>query len=117
MNIKKNIITIILYIGIPLSIILYTLIFLRIPMNINDKSDILEIETILQRQYSRDSVDVTYIGPLYKKGSHYYQVVKYTFPNAVLDSTPEHSTLIKLKEVNLKYHVDCIIQKTQKETK
>jgi len=49
MNIKKNIIALILYIGIPISIILYTLIFLRIPMNINDKSDILEIETILQR--------------------------------------------------------------------
>lgn len=49
MNIKKNIIALILYIGIPISIILYTLIFLHIPMNINDKSDILEIETILQR--------------------------------------------------------------------
>lgn len=117
MNIKKNIITIILYIGIPLSIILYTLIFLRIPMDINDKSDILEIETILQRQYNKDTVNITYIGPLYKKGPHYYQVVKYTFPNAVLDNKPEHSALIKLKEVNLKYHVDSIIQKTQKETK
>lgn len=117
MNIKKNIIALILYIGIPLSIILYTLIFLRIPMNINDKSDILEIETILQRQYNKDSVNITYIGPLYKKGPHYYQLVKYTFPNAVLDSKPEHSALIKLKEINLKYHVDSIIQKTQKETK
>ncbi len=117
MNIKKNIITIILYIGIPLSIILYTLIFLRIPMNINDKSDILEIETILQRQYNKDTVNITYIGPLYKKGTHYYQLIKYTYPNSVLDSTPEHSALIKLKEINLKYHVDSIIQKTQKETK
>nr|DAU61701.1 MAG TPA: hypothetical protein [Bacteriophage sp.] len=49
MNIKKNIIALILYIGIPISIILYTLIFVRIPMDIKDKSDILEIETILQR--------------------------------------------------------------------
>ena len=110
MNIKKNIITIILYIGIPLSIILYTLIFLRIPMNINDKSDILEIETILQRQYNRDSVDITYIGPLYKKGPHYYQVVKYTFPNAVLDSINEHTAIIKVKNINLKYHIDSIIK-------
>ena len=117
MNIKKNIIALILYIGIPLSIILYTLLFVNIPMDINDKSDILELETILQRQYNRDSVDITYVGPLYKKGSHYYQEIKFTFPNAVLDSTPEHSALIKLKEVNLKYHVDSIIQKTQKETK
>lgn len=110
MNIKKNIITIILYIGIPLSIILYTLIFLRIPMNINDKSDILEIETILQRQYNRDSIDITYIGPLYKKGPHYYQVVKYTFPNAVLDSINVHTAIIKVKNINLKYHVDSIIK-------
>lgn len=110
MNIKKNIITIILYIGIPLSIILYTLIFLRIPMNINDKSDILEIETILQRQYNRDSIDITYIGPLYKKGPHYYQVVKYTFPNAVLDSINEHTAIMKVKNINLKYHVDSIIK-------
>ena len=110
MNIKKNIITIILYIGIPLSIILYTLIFLHIPMNINDKSDILEIETILQRQYNRDSVDITYIGPLYKKGTHYYQIIKYTFPNAVLDSTSEHTAIIKVKNINLKYHVDSIIK-------
>ena len=117
MNIKKNIIALILYIGIPISIILYTLIFVRIPMDIKDKSDILEIETILQRQYNRDSIDITYIGPLYKKGPHYYQVIKFTCPNTVLDSTPEHSALIKLKEVNLKYHVDSIIQKTQKETK
>ena len=49
MNIKKNIIALILYIGIPLSIILYTLLFVNIPMDINDKSDILELETILQR--------------------------------------------------------------------
>lgn len=110
MNIKKNIITIILYIGIPLSIILYTLIFLRIPMNINDKSDILEIETILQRQYNRDSIDITYIGPLYKKGPHYYQVVKYTFPNAILDSINEHTAIMKVKNINLKYHVDSIIK-------
>ena len=117
MNIKKNIITIILYIGIPLSIILYTLIFLRIPMNINDKSDILEIETILQRQYNKDTVNITYIGPLYKKGPHYYQVVKYTFPNTVLDNVNEHTAIMKVKNINLKYHVDSIIQKTQKETK
>lgn len=117
MNIKKYIITLILYIGIPLSILLYTLIFLRIPMNIKDKSDILEIETILQRQYNRDSIDITYIGPLYKKGPHYYQVVKYTFPNAVLDSIAEHTAIIKVKNINLKYHVDSIIQKTQNETK
>lgn len=110
MNIKKNIITIILYIGIPLSIILYTLIFLRIPMNINDKSDILEIETILQRQYNRDTVNITYIGPIFIKGNNKYQIIKYTYPNSVLDSTPEHSAVIKLKEVNLKYHVDSIIK-------
>ena len=110
MNIKKNIIALILYIGIPLSIILYTLIFVRIPMDINDKSDILEIETILQHQYDRDSIDITYIGPLYKKGHHYYQVIKFTCPNTILDSINEHTALIKLKEVNLKYHVDCISQ-------
>ncbi len=117
MNIKKYIIALILYIGIPLSIMFYTLIFLRIPMDIKDKSDILEIETILQRQYNKDSVDIIYIGPLYKKGPHYYQVIKFTCPNAVLDSIVEHTAIIKVKNINLKYHVDSIIQKTQNETK
>lgn len=108
MKLKKIIISTIFYIIIPLCIVLYTLIFVRIPMNINDKSDVLELEILLQRQYNKDSVDITYISPLYKNKNSYYQIIKYNFPNSVLDSIEEHTAIIKVKEVNLKYHVEKI---------
>lgn len=107
----KNIIKNVLIIGIPFFILIQILLFYRIPLQVNNKSDTLELELMLQKHLNADSVNITYIGPIITKGKNKYQIIKYTFPNSDLDNTIEHKAIIKIKEVNLKYHVDSIIQK------